>query len=95
MVRVNLVCQLKSQQHTMLHKFLADNLNNVRRFTGCLRVDIYFDESQNIMLIDEDWQSIEAHQHYMQFIANNGVLKQLSAYFTVPPQILYLSKSPL
>ncbi|TMP44744.1 antibiotic biosynthesis monooxygenase [Pseudoalteromonas citrea] len=95
MIRVNLLCQLKSGEHTALKQFLSDNLATVRHFSGCLRVDIYFDEAQNCMLIDEDWHSVEAHQHYIQFITTNQVLAHLLSFFEQPPQVYYFSKSPL
>ncbi|KZX02031.1 hypothetical protein JL49_02500 [Pseudoalteromonas luteoviolacea] len=88
-VRVQITCSLEPSNYPPLKAFLAQNLPNVRGFEGCERVNILFDETQSKMLIDEDWQSIKAHQNYMVFIGNNGVLEKLTAHFSEPPKISY------
>lgn len=93
-VRVNLMCKLKGNHH-QLEDFLEKNLEAVRGFKGCLEVRILFDESKETMLIDEDWQSIDSHQHYLSFIQNNGVLDQLKSFMTHEPTLHYFQLSEL
>jgi len=88
-IRVTLNCQLKADQFTELRPFLERNLQNVRGFAGNRKVSILFDAKNNEMLLDEEWASIESHQAYLDFIAGNGVLTELSTFLETPPDIKY------
>ncbi|WP_295895604.1 antibiotic biosynthesis monooxygenase [uncultured Vibrio sp.] len=88
-IRVTLNCQIKSDQIDTLRPFLESNLPNVRGFTGNRRVSVLFDQDSNEMLLDEEWASVESHQAYIQFIAENGVLEKLGRFLETPPQIKY------
>lgn len=90
-IRVTLNCPIKPGQFQALLPFLEENLPNVRGFEGNQRVSVLFDETNNEMLLDEDWSSVESHQAYLGFIDANGVLAQLSAFLSAPPQIKYFS----
>ncbi|MGH1484915.1 MAG: antibiotic biosynthesis monooxygenase [Cellvibrionaceae bacterium] len=94
-IRVTLNCSLKAEKTTALLSFLKENLPNVRSFDGCLYVDVLFDIDQKEMLLEEQWESIQYHQHYIEFISKNGVLSELSDFFKAPPQIKYFEKSDL
>lgn len=88
-VRVTLNCPVKAGAFPQLRPFLEQNLGNVRSFKGNLRVSVLYDESNNEMLLDEDWQSVESHQAYLAFISDNGVLNQLASFLSAPPDIKY------
>ncbi|NTS75796.1 antibiotic biosynthesis monooxygenase [Catenovulum sp. SM1970] len=88
-VSVTLTCELATESLDALQHFLAANLSNVRGFEGGQRVSILFDQNNQNMLIDEDWQSVSAHKSYMQFIEQNGVLAELASFFKRPPTINY------
>ncbi|ESP90827.1 MULTISPECIES: hypothetical protein [Pseudoalteromonas] len=88
-VKVIIECQLSEVKSELLDDFLTENVPAVKGFAGCQRVSISFDENKTTMLIDEDWQSVEHHKNYMQFIDSNGVLKGLIAFMSAPPRILY------
>jgi len=94
-VRVTLNCELAPKTQTPLNEFLSKNLPNVRTFSGCLNVAVYFEDVKSHMLIEEEWQSIEHHQRYISHIQNNGVLAQLAQFFTSPPNIRYFKKQDL
>ena len=91
-IRVTLNCQVKTDRIESLVQFLTDNLNNVRSFNGCHSVDVYFNDDQSTLLLDEQWQDVEHHQAYIEFIQNNGVMAALADYFQAPPIITYLNK---
>lgn len=88
-VRVTLNCKIKPGQFESLLPFLKENLPNVRGFRGNTRVKVLFDESNNEMLLDEEWLSVEEHKAYMGFIEGNGVLATLGGFLAAPPQIKY------
>ncbi|MBQ4836941.1 hypothetical protein [Pseudoalteromonas luteoviolacea] len=89
-VKVIIECQLRETKSALLDSFLTENVPTVKGFAGCQRVSISFDKSKTTMLIDEDWQSVEHHKNYMQFIDGNGVMQSLTAFMSEPPRILYL-----
>lgn len=72
-----------------LFPFLEANLPNVRGFKGCLNVTVLFDEGSRKMVFDELWLTVEAHQTYIDFISQNGVLGELSGFIEAPPTIDY------
>ncbi|PMJ90742.1 antibiotic biosynthesis monooxygenase [Vibrio sp. 10N.261.55.A7] len=91
-VRVTLNCQIQSGQFENLHPFLELNLPNVRGFKGNRRVTVFYDQHNDEMLLDEEWTSIESHQHYIQCISENGVLEKLSRFLETPPSIKYFEQ---
>lgn len=91
-VRVSLSCQVKPELFKDLTPFLEENLPNVRGFRGNYQVSVLFDLENYEMLLDEEWKSVEAHQAYLRFIEDNGVLEQLSEFLKAPPQIRYFNK---
>jgi len=94
-VRVNIKCKVKEPLKEQLNDFLKENLPNVRRFSGCQRVAILFNDFECEMLIDEDWQSIEHHQDYISFIQGNGVFTKLISFFIQPPIVSYYQYTSL
>lgn len=94
-VRVTIHCKLKSDKREELMVFLVNNLPNVRGFEGCYYVDVLFDESRSLMLLDEQWESVEHHQAYIAFIEKNGVLNNLASFLTGLPQIQYFKKQDI
>lgn len=91
-IRVTLNCPVNTDKLEPLVQFLAANLENVRNFKGCHSVDVYFTDDKNTLLLDEQWQDIEHHQSYIQFIQSNGVMAALVDYFQAPPIVTYLTK---
>ncbi|WP_261841453.1 putative quinol monooxygenase [Aliamphritea ceti] len=94
-VRVTLNCKLKPHTLQDLQPFLKENLPNVRNFAGNIQVNVLLNKEHNEMLLDEEWQSVESHQAYLQFIQNNGVMEQLSHFLDAPPEIKYFHLSEL
>jgi quinol monooxygenase YgiN len=94
-IRVTLDCQIKTNKHQELIKFLEDNLPNVRGFKGNLRVSVLFDMKNTNMLLDEEWLSVEDHEAYLKYVEQNGVLGMLNSYLKYPPQITYYFKKEI
>ena len=78
-----------------LMSFLDANLANVRGFSGCLHVTVYFDQKNHKMIFDEEWQSIEHHQNYIRSITDSGVLEERGAFLESPPDINYFDRIEL
>lgn len=93
--RVTLNCQINPEKLDELIVFLKQNLPTVRNFTGNIRVDIFFDQAKQEMLIDEDWKSIEHHQKYIEFITENGIMDSLMSYFLAPPSVKYFTQQEI
>ncbi|MDX1755384.1 MAG: antibiotic biosynthesis monooxygenase [Marinobacter sp.] len=87
--RVLLTSTVKPDQKAALLPFLEANLPNVRSFNGCLNVTVLYDDETRQMVFDELWTTKEAHQAYLAFIDENGVLAELAAFLEGPPEIGY------
>jgi len=94
-IRVTLHFHIKADKTEELTQFLSLNLPNVRRFPGCLYVDVLFNEDKNEMLLEEQWQTKGHHQEYFEFIKGNGILAELSDFMLKEPQVGYFEKSTL
>jgi quinol monooxygenase YgiN len=86
---------VRAKTKNSLLTFLENNLPNVRGFKGCLDVDVFFDESEQEMLLEERWLSKKYHLNYIEFIKNNGILNDLNNFLEKPPQIKYFMESDL
>ncbi len=64
-------------------------------FPTIRRVSILFDPTQEEMLIDEDWTSVEEHKAYIRFITENGIMEELVTYFLAPPVVKYFTPQDL
>ncbi len=94
-IRVTLHCPLSPEKVKTLTHFLTENLPNVRSFDGCLYVNVLFNIEKQEMLLEEQWESIQHHQHYIDHISNNGVMGELMAFFEARPEIKHFEKSSL
>jgi len=94
-IRVTLNCPLKTEKVEQLMPFLEANLPNVRGFAGNQRVTVLLNEDRTEMLLDEQWRSIDSHRAYLAFIEEKGVLQQLAAFLTAPPDIRYFEEASL
>jgi quinol monooxygenase YgiN len=83
---------VKPGQIDELIPFLKDNLPNVRGFKGNMRVSVFYDSENSELLLDEEWMSMEAHQSYIKFIDENGILGKLNSFLNSPPIIKYFTK---
>ena len=90
--RVFLESTVKTQSQKYLFKFLEENLPNVRSFKGCLNVSVLFDRKNNKMVFDEEWQSVDDHHQYVDFITSNGVYDALIKFLEGEPKISYYQK---
>ncbi len=70
-------------------RFLEENLPNVRNYSGCQSVNVFFNTQTNEMSIDEIWSSKEHHSKYIQFISQNGVMAKLASFLSCEPEIKY------
>jgi len=70
-------------------QFLVDNVPNVRNFEGCKSVDVFFNEENNEMAINEIWESKQSHQKYIEFISSNGIMDELISFLSCEPEIKY------
>lgn len=75
-----------------LEPFLEENLPAVRGFDGALSVSILYDDESGKLLIFEEWKSREHHQAYLAAITQNGVMEQLLAFMTGPPDVQYYER---
>ena len=64
-IHVTLNCLIKAEQKQSLVSFLQENRARVRQFDGCSNVEIFFDEANHEMLIEEHLESVIQHQYYM------------------------------
>ncbi len=94
-VKVLIESEPKPDTFENLLGFLETNLPNVRNFDGCISVTVFFDESREKMLFDEDWASVEHHRKYFQAITESGVLAELGSYLSAPPEVKYRIKAAL
>jgi len=91
-IRVQIVSTVKQEKLAALMPFLEQNLPNVRGFDGCLSVTVLMNRESGLMVLDEEWLSVDHHQKYLAFIEENGILGQLASHFEGPPDIRYLDR---
>lgn len=87
--KVILNLHVKSESTKEYIKFLEENLPNVRNFEGCQSVELYFNEDLSEMIINETWNSKDAHKKYIEFISSNGVMQELASFLSSEPNIKY------
>lgn len=93
--KVIIESKIKSGSIDSLMSFLKENLPNVRDFSGCQNVTIYFDPNNQQMIFDEEWVSVEHHQKYISAISASGVLSELATFLEAPPDIKYFDRIEL
>ena len=87
--KVILVLQVKTNTKKEFMKFLDENIPNVIAFEGCKKLEVFFNEEINEMIISETWTNKDAHQKYIDFISNNGVMEELISFLDEKPSIKY------
>ncbi len=90
--KVLIESNLKEGVLEQLLPFLSTNLPNTRGFIGCLNVTVFLNKGSGKMVFDEEWLSVDHHQKYIEFIANNGVMNELVSFLKSPPEIKYLDR---
>jgi quinol monooxygenase YgiN len=71
---------------------LVENLPNVRSFSGCFSVDVCFSLDGKEMLLAEQWESVQHHQNYIEYISANGVMQLLRSHLIADPDVNYFEK---
>jgi len=94
-VNVSIKAKILVERKTELLQFLKVNLPNVRNFPGCNKVEVFFTENGDDLLLWEVWENIPQHQEYIKFITGNGVMTELISFFGNEPVISYFLKSEL
>ena len=95
MKKVVITSKVNESSVDALMVFLAENLANVRSFSGCHQVDVFFNKDTHVMVFDECWQTVEHHKQYIQAITDSGVLAELASFLTGPPKIDYFDRIDL
>lgn len=93
--KVIIESKVKSENIDPLMSFLKKNLPNVRGYSGCQNVTIYFDSNNKQMIFDEEWLSVEHHQKYISTISESGILSELATFLEAPPDIKYFDRIEL
>ena len=55
-----------------LGDFFKDVLGDTREFEGCLKVDVYADESASTYTLIEEWETFSAHDKYVSWRTDRG-----------------------
>ena len=59
-----------------LGNFFKDVLGDTRAFEGCLKVDVYVDESASTYTLIEEWETFSAHDNYVRWRTERGDLDE-------------------
>ena len=59
-----------------LGNFFKDVLGDTRAFEGCLKVDVYVDESASTYTLIEEWETFSAHDNYVSWRTERGDLDE-------------------
>lgn len=59
-----------------LGNFFKDVLGDTRAFEGCLKVDVYVDESSSTYTLIEEWETFSAHDNYVSWRTERGDLDE-------------------
>ena len=55
-----------------LGDFFRDVLGDTREFEGCLKVDVYADESASTYTLIEEWETLSADEKYVSWRTDRG-----------------------
>jgi quinol monooxygenase YgiN len=74
---------------------MKEALPDTRNFEGCEHLDTYVDQDQpgHILLV-ERWASRSAHEAYLAWRMETGMLDMLGPFVSAPPQFAYFDLHP-
>ncbi len=92
-VIVLLEMHVKPEAVNEVKALLKELLPDTRAYAGCQGIDIYgnIDDTGNLVFY-ERWDSREHYQKYLAWRTETGVVDQLSAKLTAPPNIRYFAR---
>ena len=91
LLKVLLIFQVKEETKKEFLEFLDKNIPNVIAFEGCKKLETFFNEETNEMIISEIWKDETAHKNYISFISENGVMDELISFLSKEPEIKYFN----
>lgn len=94
-ITVTIHAKIDADRKAELTTFLEENLPNTRSARGCRLVEVFFDQDNSELVLNEEWVSAEDHQHYVSVISANGVFEQLLGFLSGEPTTRYLKKTTL
>jgi quinol monooxygenase YgiN len=92
-VVVLLEMQVKPEAVNEVKALLKQLLPDTRAYAGCQGIDIYgnLDDAGNLVFY-ERWDSRDHYQKYLAWRTETGVVDQLTAKLTGPPNIRYFER---
>ncbi|NQY93962.1 MAG: antibiotic biosynthesis monooxygenase [Campylobacteraceae bacterium] len=86
---VTLEAIIKEGQKDTFLQFMEKGLGLTRQFKGFQHISIHMEEDSNHVLFFQKWDSKEAHQAYVQYREETGVLSTLLDLFENEPLVKY------
>ena len=93
-VMVILEAPVKSEDISNMKTYLAEILPGSRAYDGCRGLDVYFNaEDEDKMVLVEHWDSRAAHEKYLGWRTETGVMDKLGGMLAGPPSIRYFERA--
>ncbi len=86
---VTLEAIIKEGKKDTFLQFMEKGLGCTRQFKGFQHISIHLKENSNHVLFFQKWDSKEAHQDYVQYREESGILSELLDFFENDPVIKY------
>ena len=88
-------CKSDREQGEMLAWLGGDDgLAQTRAFGGCRRIETLTGQDSVIVLYEE-WESVEHHQAYVGWRMENGLVDLLEPWLAAPLEIVYYDETPV
>lgn len=92
-VLVLLEAPVKSDEVANIKSYLTELLPESRAYDGCQSMEVYFNkEDGSNMVMVEQWDSRAAHEQYLGWRTETGVMDKLGAMLAGPPSIRYFER---
>ncbi len=86
---VTLEAIIKEGEKDTFLQFMGKGLGLTRQFKGFHHISIHMEENSNHVLFFQKWDSKEAHQSYVRYREESGVLSELLNLFENEPVVKY------
>jgi len=86
---VTLEAIIKEGKKDTFLQFMENGLGLTRAFKGFHHISIHIEEDSNHVLFFQKWDSKEAHQSYVKYREESGVLSELLELFENEPEVKY------
>ena len=84
-VMVTVEFSFKPESYAAALEMLKASLGDTRNFEGCLKLDTYVDETNNTVLLVEEWEETSHQEKYMAWRMETGFIDVIGPMIASAP----------